>query len=114
MVIDGSLSWGPLPQQYIGELLAAGYESATVISVESPEELAVERARERWWEERKSGEPGGRFVPEAVVRACFEYRESSCAKNARVFAEHAREELGAGELVRYEVNPRTGEVTKVR
>lgn len=114
IVIDGSLSWGPLAQQYVGELLDAGYDSTTVISVEIGEELAVERTRERWWAGRKEGEPGGRFVPEAVVRACFDTTEASTVRNAMALVDRARDELGTGELIRYKVNPRTGEAIRVR
>lgn len=75
--------------------------------------MALERTRERWWKDRALGEPGGRFVPEAVVRACFDGGHSRCARNAEVLASQVRDELGAGTLVRYGVNPRTGIPTKI-
>lgn len=114
VIIDGSLSWAPLAQQYVGELLEAGYQSATVISVEAPEEIVVMRARERWWTDRKRGEPGGRFVPEEVVRAPFAGEYSSCSRNAVELVEKARDELGAGELIQYRFDPSTGKTIQIR
>lgn len=108
IIIDGSLAWEPLAEQYVRELVDAGYQSATVISVEADENLVVEGARARWWSGRKNGEPGGRFVPEDVVRASFEGGKSACSRNAAELAERAQDELGEGKLRQYRLDPSTG------
>lgn len=108
IIIDGSLAWEPLAQQYVRELVDAGYESATVISVDADEELVVERARARWWAGRKKGEPGGRFVPEDIVRASYSGGKSACSRNAAELAERAQDALGEGKLLQYRFDPETG------
>lgn len=113
VVVDGSLSWSPLVERYIDELLEAGYETATIISVETPEDVAVQRARDRWWEERVLGEPGGRFIPEEVVRASFTEGRSSCTTNALTLYEKAQDELGSGKLIRYRFDPSTDRTIKI-
>lgn len=113
IVVDGSLAWEPLAQRYVDELLDAGYEAADVVSVEVTEEMALERAQARWWSGRLQGEPGGRFVPAAVVQACFDEGHSKCALNAEALATQVQDELGAGTLVRYGVHPRTGVPTQI-
>ncbi|MGG5753651.1 zeta toxin family protein [Zafaria sp. Z1313] len=114
VIVDGSLSWERLPGQYIDELSRAGYEHLTVVSVEVPLETAYERARSRWWTGRHADEMGGRFVPDHVISAMFSADGSSqCTTNAAKLAERGRDELGAVELIRYEVDSATGDLRLV-
>jgi dephospho-CoA kinase len=114
VVLDGTLSWRPLIDVYINELFSAGYEDLEVVNVEAPLHVATERARTRWWHGRQRDlDLGGRFVAEKVIQGYYENHswQSSCAANALILAERAADELGAGKLSRFDVDPATGVVT---
>lgn len=114
VVIDGTLSWRPIIDVYIDELFSAGYEDLEVVDVEAPVDVALERARTRWWTGRQDDlELGGRFVPDQVIESFYADHtwQSSCAANALILAERAADELGNGKLRRFDVDARTGAVT---
>lgn len=113
VVIDGTLSWEPLADQYLSELFSAGYEELEVVDVEAPLATAIARARTRWWDGRqKDPQMGGRFVPDDVIARIFTGTAgvSNCAANAWALAERAADELGKGVLRRFDVDPATGVV----
>ncbi|WP_369046763.1 zeta toxin family protein [Sinomonas sp. P10A9] len=115
VIIDGTLAWEPLGDQYISELYKAGYEQLDVIAIELQPAVAIERATRRWWVGREeargfiadsAGPLGGRFVPEEAVARCYSNggRDSLCSINARRLAERADDELGRGSFQRYVVS----------
>lgn len=58
--------------QTIDDLLSAfdlaGYERLVIVDVEVAQEVAVERALDRWWSGRTGSDPlGGRFVPPVAI-----------------------------------------------
>ena len=59
-VMEGTLSWEPLAGIYGRELEEAGFCDLRVFDVEVPRNVAMEQARQRWWEGRCSMVgPGG-------------------------------------------------------
>jgi dephospho-CoA kinase len=113
VIIDGTLSWAPLADQYISELFSAGYDDLEVVDVEAPLTVALERARDRWWTGRQTDLAlGGRFVPDQVIESFYvdHLWQSSCAANALILAERAADELGRGKLRRFDVDTTTGAV----
>lgn len=114
VIIDGTLSWRPLASHYIDELFNAGYEGVDVIDVEAPVDVALTRARGRWWEGRlNDARMGGRFIPDEAITACYPHEvagESMCAANAVDLAQRAADELGRGLLRRFDVDISTGAV----
>lgn len=104
VVIDGTLSWKPLVENYIDELNRAGYEDLDVVDVEAPLEVALARVKQRWWTGRNNNPLGGRFLSEHHIRVLYDNpAESKCASNAVLLAELAREELGRGSHRRFDV-----------
>lgn len=113
VVIEGTLSWAPLIDVYIGELFSAGYEDLEVVDVEAPVNVALERARHRWWTGRQGDlELGGRFVPDHIIEEFYldHSWQSCCAANALLLAERAADNLGNGKLRRFDVDAKTGAV----
>lgn len=113
VVLDGTLSWTPLIDVYVNELFSAGYEDLEVVDVEAPLHVALERARNRWWRGRqRDPDLGGRFVADHIIEGYYAAHswQSSCAANALILAERAADELGAGKLRRFDVDPATGDV----
>jgi len=90
-VMEGTLSWGRLPDIYVDELALGGYERLTVVDIEVPFGVALEQSKRRWWEARRSGrlthgvEIGGRFIAESLLAPLYVGRGSAsvCAANAR-------------------------------
>ncbi|WP_205161353.1 hypothetical protein [Arthrobacter roseus] len=80
--------------------------------METSLEIAVARARERWWAGRQNDSHfGGRFVPDEAVTRCYDdaqSTESKCAANALILAERAANELGHGKLRRFDLDAQTG------
>ena len=112
VIIDGTLSWEKLPEQYIDELFMSRYEEVDVVDVETTQFSAIERARQRWWAGRlEDPAMGGRFVPDVVIEHCFgSSTESICAANALKLAQMAADAVGRGTLRRFDVDQATGEV----
>jgi hypothetical protein len=112
VIIDGTLSWEKLPDQYIDELFMSRYEQVDVVDVETTRDTAVERARQRWWAGRLNDPVmGGRFVPDTVIEHCYASgAESICAANALRLAQMAADTVGRGTLRRFDVDQTTGEV----
>ncbi|OYO21955.1 hypothetical protein CGZ93_08445 [Enemella dayhoffiae] len=85
-VMEGTLSWPPLPERYANELAEHDYIALRVIDVEVPEHVAIEQARQRWWKGRSdpANTAGGRFMPDvAISRLYTATGASACAPNAR-------------------------------
>ncbi|MDD7835852.1 zeta toxin family protein [Paenarthrobacter sp. AB444] len=112
VIIDGTLSWEKLPDQYIDELFMSRYGQVDVVDVETTRDTAVERARQRWWAGRLNDPVmGGRFVPDTVIEHCYASgAESICAANALRLAQMAADTVGRGTLRRFDVDQTTGEV----
>ena len=84
--MEGTLVWDEIVGQYNGELLRSGYETLIVLDVEVSLPVAIEQARQRWWQGRGDlTGVGGRFVPDAVVAAFYpdNSKVSVCATRAR-------------------------------
>jgi hypothetical protein len=88
IVIEGTLKWFPLADQYASELADNDYESLTVLDVEVPAGIAIEQARQRWWNGRTGVDPlGGRFMADSSITAFFGGEQvSGCATTARALA----------------------------
>ncbi len=90
-VMEGTLTWPPLPAQYVNELAFNDYERLTILDVEVPPTVAVEQSVHRWWSARRTArsmygvELGGRFISEHTVRQFYggPRTASTCAANAR-------------------------------
>lgn len=111
VIIDGTLTWEPLSDQYIDELFASGYEWLEVVDVELSLQAALDRARLRWWWGRQMrGSMGGRFLLEDAIRASYNGKANkwSSAGNAARLAQHAAESLGHGLLRRFDLDQSTG------
>lgn len=91
IVIEGTLKWFPLADQYASELADNDYESLTVLDVEVPAGIAIEQARQRWWRGRTGADPlGGRFMADSSITAFFGGEPvSGCATTARALAAEA-------------------------
>lgn len=113
IIVDGTLTWAKLPGEYVEQFVNAGYGSVQVVDVEAPLAVAIERARKRWWEGRTASDPmGGRFMPDWVIRCKYETPDVSVAATyALELAQLAGDELGKGELFRYDVDT-TGTVAQ--
>lgn len=74
VIIEGSLTWAPMIDEHLREVTDHGYDAIDIISVAVESDTARERVLTRWWEDRTdpSVTLGGRFVPDAVVRACWD------------------------------------------
>ena len=84
IVIEGTLAWAGMADELGRSLTEFGYERLDVLLVEVPEEQAVEQALQRWWAGRTQGtEMGGRFTPEAVIRAMYlDATDTICREHA--------------------------------
>jgi len=114
VVIEGTLSWAPIIDVYIDDFFNAGYEGLEVVDVEAPVDVAIQRARSRWWDGRQSDlELGGRFVPDTEIKKFYSEHswQSCCAANALALAERAATDLGSGTLRRFDVDAKTGSLT---
>lgn len=102
VLLEGTLSWVGLLDQYVSDLGQYGYERLGVVSVEVPIETALQRAVDRWWLARSDVENlmGGRFVPRAAIAAC--YTDDGRTLGSINAAELARRAQRAGFEVRYE------------
>lgn len=91
IVIEGTLKWFPLADQYAGELADSDYETLTVVDVEVPAGVAIEQARQRWWNGRSGADPlGGRFMADSSITAFYGGEPiSGCATTARALAAEA-------------------------
>lgn len=101
IVIEGTLKWFPLADQYAGELADSDYETLTVVDVEVPVGVAIEQARQRWWRARTGADPlGGRFMADSSITAFYGGEPiSGCATTARALAAEADDAGIASELV---------------
>lgn len=82
-VMEGTLLWPNLAQRYSSELGVAQFEDLLIVDVEVPVELAIQRARGRWWTGRQSGTAlGGRFVSDETVERFYENGHSPCSATA--------------------------------
>lgn len=90
-VMEGTLSWPGLTDRYVDELASFDYSRLTVLDVEVPLVVAIEQAKDRWWQGRQSRrtafgvELGGRFISEAAVKGFYTAPRTAtaCAVNAR-------------------------------
>lgn len=83
LIIEGTLKWEPLAEQYDADLRRFRYESLHIIDVEVDESMAIESARQRWWRGRCTDPLGGRFMlDESVDEAFLDPTHSKCAVNA--------------------------------
>jgi hypothetical protein len=77
VVIEGTLTWPDLGNEYLLKLAANDYHRLTIVDVEVPLATALENAAERWWLGRLAaldgtGDPaGGRFTPRDGITASF-------------------------------------------
>ena len=73
VLVEGTLNWDGLIDVYVDDLARYGYERLGIVSVEVAIDVALERALDRWWLARSdvSNLDGGRFVPRAVIAACY-------------------------------------------
>lgn len=91
VVIAGTLSWEPLVAEYATALAGAAYESLIVVDLATPREVAMERAKTRWWEGRLRGGMGGRFTPSAAIDSMYDaLGRSKCSRNAEDLVEAAQ------------------------
>ncbi len=101
IVVEGTLKWAPLADQYTQELAERDYESLLVLDVEVPLETAIEQARGRWWQGRTGRDRlGGRFISDAAVGSYYEHGPvSACAVTARALYDQAQEAGVESELL---------------
>lgn len=101
IVIEGTLKWFPLADQYTTELADSDYETLTVVDVEVPVGVAIEQARRRWWDGRTGGDTlGGRFMVDSSVAAFYGSQPvSECATTARALVTEAQDAGITSELV---------------
>ena len=73
LLVEGTLTWDGMIDVYLRDLARNGYENLSVVSVEVPIEVAIQRAADRWWLARSdpSNLNGGRFVPRATIANCY-------------------------------------------
>ncbi|MCT1354047.1 zeta toxin family protein [Gordonia sp. p3-SID1431] len=73
IIIEGTLTWPGLGNILLTELQDADYTHVRVILVEVPEQIAQERALDRWWRVRRDGGDalGGRFTPPDVIASYY-------------------------------------------
>lgn len=84
VLVEGTLQWFPLAEEYAEALLANEYKTLTVIDVEVPCDVAKRQARTRWWTGRLTETAGGRFLPDEVIDTFYESgaERSRCAATA--------------------------------
>ena len=83
IVIEGTLKYRPLAQEYDTALRRFRYDSLHIIDVEVDEALAIESARQRWWNRRCTDPLGGRFMLDEWVHEAFlDATHSKCAVTA--------------------------------
>jgi dephospho-CoA kinase len=83
IVIEGTLKYGPLAEEYDTALRRFRYDSLHIIDVEVDEALAIESARQRWWYGRRTDPLGGRFMLDEWVHEAFlDATHSKCAVTA--------------------------------
>lgn len=101
IVVEGTLRWFPLADQYATELADSDYETLTVVDVEVPMPVAIEQARQRWWRGRTGSDPlGGRFMADSSIEAFYGGEPiSGCATTARALTNDAHDAGITSELV---------------
>lgn len=92
VVIEGTLQWDGLVDEYSASLARAGYMSLVVVDVQTPLPVALERAKSRWWEGRLTKNFGGRFTPPRAIESMYDQPDgaSRCSVNARRLVEASR------------------------
>lgn len=92
VIIEGTLQWEGLVADYSSALGHAGYTSLTVIDVATDLNVALERAKSRWWEGRLTGGNGGRFTPPRAIKSLYDRPGggSRCSDNARDLVDATR------------------------
>lgn len=93
VLVQTTLSYRPLISELLGDVAEHGYTGLHVVSVNVREAVALEQARQRWWDERCAGAPGGRYVPTSVIRGCYDGEESTCDRHATELHRRAQKEL---------------------
>lgn len=95
VVIHGTLSSADYIDDLLLELDEYGYQNILILDVESPPDLAIERALSRWWQQRTNDAEllGGRFVPPTAIRKYFPAgaTQSLSAVNAQALEQRANE-----------------------
>ncbi|SHE26697.1 Hypothetical protein ACGLYG10_2951 [Actinomyces glycerinitolerans] len=91
--IEGTLQWMESPTvgqgpRLIHELEAADYTQVAIVAVDTPEDMCLEGARDRWAGPRSQGDPTARYTPPTAITATFttgpdRTRTSRCIENAR-------------------------------
>ena len=97
VIIEGTLSWKPMIDVHLEELVAHGYDRLEILSLAVPRDVALERALTRWWSDRcdLETELGGRFVPRETIDGCYtEQNEGLCERNAAELEQRARRQEG--------------------
>ena len=63
-----------------------------MVDVVTDLEVALERAKSRWWEGRLTGGTGGRFTPPRAIRMLYDRADggSRCSDNARDLVKETR------------------------
>lgn len=89
-LMEGTLQWPDLATLYPAELRRAQYEQLRILDVEVPKTVAVEQAKQRWWDGRTSAASahgvvvGGRFISREAVESFYtDGGASVCAGRAR-------------------------------
>lgn len=93
VIIEGTLQWDGLVGEYSAALCRSGYEYLTVIDVVTELQVALERAKSRWWQGRLANGLGGRFTPPQAIRDLYDRQDgtSRCSDNARKLVEEANQ-----------------------
>lgn len=89
IVVDGVLANEAKALRLAGQLACAGYD-VQVVDVEVPAEVSRQRIAQRWVEQTKDSELGGRWVPSEFRESVFDVRggaNSRCDQAARAVAE---------------------------
>lgn len=90
VVIEGTLSWSGLPEEYLLKLASNDYERLTILDVEVGLDTALMQASNRWWSGRTDAlngtgpASGGRFTPRNAIIDAFlpDGSASACNVNA--------------------------------
>lgn len=91
--IEGTLQWMQSPTigqgpRLIRELEAARYTRVAIVAVDTPEDMCLKGARDRWAGPRSQGDPTARYTPPAAITSTFttspdRTQVSRCTTNAR-------------------------------
>ena len=87
VILQGSLAWDGQPAQLLEQLEEFEYAALTIIDVEVDEDVAQERAIERWWLGRNDPHNalGGRYVPRYLIHDLYQSEgRTKCRTNAEV------------------------------